>query len=121
TDGRSRRSLALSTLPAGSDVVPARPPQRPRLHQAPFPCRPLFPRPTARCGRPHRLSRLSLVARPPRSPSQHPTLLLFAAPALGLGRLAGEEDASLGGPRPLHPAVRGKVVSGTWHPGTLHR
>ena len=65
----------------------------------------------ARRRRPHRLSRLSLVAGPAGQGPRHSGLLLRAAAALGLGRLARREDAPLRRSRPVHPALREALVS----------
>ena len=50
---------------------------------------------------------LQLVDRAAGQGPRHSGLLLHAAADLGLGAVAGEEDAATGGPRAVQPAVRG--------------
>ena len=49
--------------------------------------------------------------------ARHPGLLLHAAADLGLGAVAGEEDAAAGGPRAVQSALRGGVAAGARLPG----
>src|SRR5262249_58318181 len=68
-----------------------------------------------------RLPRLPLVADGLREKARHPGQLLRPAADLGLGDLARPQDAPPGQPGPLHPAVRGAVVSLAPDPGAVHR
>ena len=74
------------------------------------PGRPLLPPSSARRRGADRLSGLQLVDRPAGEGPRHSGVLLHAAADLGLGAVAGEEDAAAGGPRAVQPAVRGGVV-----------
>ena len=74
------------------------------------PGRSLFSPSPARCRGAGRLSGLQLVDRPAGEGPRHSGVLLHAAADLGLGAVAGEEDAAAGGPRAVQPAFRGGVA-----------
>src|SRR5438067_6510980 len=86
----------LSVVSTGRDVVRSSVGTRPAVSGLAFACRPLLSPPASGCGHSDRLPRISLVAGAAGSFSWHPRFLFRAASALGMGRLARQEDAPLG-------------------------
>ena len=95
---------------AGRDVVPARAAEHSQVLEPRQPGRPLLPPPSAGRGRADRLSRLQLVDRPAGQGPWHSGVLLRRAAAVGVGRLADQEDAAVRRSRAVQVAVRRGLV-----------
>ncbi len=108
--GGRRLPLACRPHRAGRNVVPPRAGESPQVLGPGRTGRPLLPPPAARRRRADRLSRLQLVDRMAGEDPRHPRILLHAAADLGLGHLAGKENAPSHRPRAMQSAVRGAVV-----------
>ena len=113
-DGRGRLPTARRSDRLGRDVVCPGVAESAQVLGPGEPGRSLFPPSSARRRGVDRLSGLQLVDCAAGEGPRHSRVLLHAAADLGLGPVAGEEDAASGRPRAVQSAVRGGVVPRAW-------